>query len=91
LEGSRPDWQIIQDIANRLGANGSISILPKFIARSLVDTFVAGVTYDRLEGFKSLHWPVAKRRTDQPLLYNKAVCLSGWQSQAVRLSLTEPN
>src|SRR4051812_46555248 len=29
----------------------------------------AGVNYDRLEGFKSLQWPVAPDGTDQPLLY----------------------
>jgi formate dehydrogenase major subunit len=29
----------------------------------------AGVTYERLEGYKSLQWPVAKDGTDQPCLY----------------------
>jgi formate dehydrogenase major subunit len=35
LEGSRPDWIIIQDIAIASVPHGSISIPPKFIARSL--------------------------------------------------------
>ena len=30
-----------------------------------------GITYERLEGYKSLQWPVAKDGTDQPLLYTK--------------------
>jgi formate dehydrogenase major subunit len=34
LEGSRPDWRIIQDVANRLGANWNYSIRRKSIARS---------------------------------------------------------
>ncbi len=35
----------------------------------LTPTF-AGVTYERLEGYKSLQWPVAKDGTDEPLLYH---------------------
>ena len=35
LEGSRPDWRIIQDVANRLGARLGLSNIPRsFIARS---------------------------------------------------------
>jgi len=55
LEGSRPDWRIIQEIANRLGLIGISSIRPRFTPRfaSLTPLF-AGVTYERLEGYKSL-------------------------------------
>jgi len=72
LEGSRPDWRIIQDVANRLGAKWNYSH-PSEICRevaSLTPIF-AGVSYERLEGYKSLHWPVAADGTDQPLLYTK--------------------
>jgi len=72
LEGSRPDWRIIQDVANRLGAKWSYTH-PSEICRevaSLTPIF-AGVSYERLEGYKSLHWPVAEDGTDQPLLYTK--------------------
>ena len=31
----------------------------------------AGVTYERLEGYKSLQWPVAKDGTDSPLLFTE--------------------
>ena len=31
----------------------------------------AGVTYDRLAGYKTLQWPVAVDGTDQPLLYTE--------------------
>src|ERR1700738_1206262 len=70
LEGSRPDWRIVQDVATRLGAGwtyGHPSEIYREIA-SLTPLF-AGVTYERLEGFKSLQWPVAKDGTDQPLLF----------------------
>ena len=70
LEGSRPDWQIIQDIANRLGANWNYRH-PSEIYREIASLtpLFAGVNYERLEGYKSLQWPVAADGTDQPLLY----------------------
>jgi formate dehydrogenase major subunit len=72
LEGSRPDWQIIQDIANRLGANWHYPH-PSEIYREIASLcpLYAGVTYERLEGYSSLQWPVAPDGTDQPLLYTK--------------------
>jgi formate dehydrogenase major subunit len=72
LEGSRPDWRIIQDVANHLGANWNYrhpSEIYQEIA-SLTPLF-GGVTYERLEGYRSLQWPVAVDGTDQPLLYTK--------------------
>ena len=72
LEGSRPDWRIIQDVANHLGAKWNYqhpSEIYQEIA-SLTPLF-AGVTYERLEGYKSLQWPVAADGTDEPLLYVK--------------------
>ena len=84
LGDCRPDWQIIQDVANRLGANWKYrhpSEIMDEIA-SLTPMF-AGVTYERLEGYKSLQWPVAADGTDQPLLYTKQFCISRRQGQAV--------
>jgi formate dehydrogenase major subunit len=72
LEGSRPDWRIIQDVANHLGAKWNYqhpSEIYQEIA-SLTPLF-AGVTYERLEGYKSLQWPVAADGNDEPLLYVK--------------------
>ena len=72
LPGSRPDWQIVQAIANRLGANwhyGHPSEIMDEIA-SLTPMF-AGVNYERLAGYKSLQWPVASDGSDQPLLYTE--------------------
>src|SRR6201993_920762 len=72
LGESRPDWIIIQDIANRLGAGWKYehpSQIYEEIA-SLTPLF-AGVTYERLEGYKTLQWPVAEEGSDQPLLYTK--------------------
>ena len=70
LGDSKPDWEIIQLIANRLGAGWHYqhpSDVMQEIA-SLTPIF-AGVTYERLEGYKSLQWPVEKDGKDSPLLF----------------------
>ncbi len=70
LGDSKPDWEIFQLIANRLGANWEYqhpSEIMDEIAR--VTPSYAGVSYDRLEGFNSLQWPVNKDGKDTPILY----------------------
>jgi formate dehydrogenase major subunit len=90
-EGSRPDWRIIQDIANRLGAKWQYQH-PSEIYREIASLtpIFAGVTYERLEGFKSLHWPVAADGTDQPLLYTKQFAFPDGKAKLFPLSPTEP-
>jgi formate dehydrogenase major subunit len=70
LGESKPDWEIIQLIANRLGAGWSYNHPSEVMEEiaSLTPIF-AGVTYERLEGYKSLQWPVAKDGTDSPVLF----------------------
>lgn len=70
LGESKPDWEILQLIANKMGGNWDYkhpSDVMVEVAR-LTPTF-AGVTYERLEGYKSLQWPVAEDGTDTPLCY----------------------
>jgi formate dehydrogenase major subunit len=70
LGDSRADWKITQDIANRMGANWNYSHPSEIMAEmaSLCPLY-EGVSYERLEGYKTLQWPVAKDGTDQPVLY----------------------
>src|SRR6266852_871427 len=91
LQGSRPDWRIIQDVANRLGATWQYQH-PSEIYREIASLtpLFAGVTYERLEGFKSLQWPVAADGTDQPLLYTKEFAFPDGKARLFPLSLTEP-
>jgi formate dehydrogenase major subunit len=72
LLGCRPDWQILQDIANALGANWNYQH-PSDVMDEIasVAPIMAGVNYARLDGYKSLQWPVAPDGTDQPLLYTE--------------------
>lgn len=72
LGESKPDWEIIQLIAQRLGGAGGWhykhpSDVMDEVAR--LTPLFAGVSYERLEGYKSLQWPVHKDGTDTPLLF----------------------
>jgi formate dehydrogenase major subunit len=91
LGESRPDWQIIQDIANRLGANWHYSHPSQIMdeAASLCPIF-AGVNYERLEGYKSLHWPVAADGYDEPLLYTKTFPMPGGKAKFFPLEWIPP-
>ena len=91
LAGSRPDWRIIQEIANRLGANWNFKHPSEIYAEiaSLTPLF-AGVTYERLEGYKSLQWPVAADGTDQPLLYTKRFNFPDGKARLFPLAYSEP-
>ncbi|MGD0910284.1 MAG: formate dehydrogenase subunit alpha [Terracidiphilus sp.] len=72
LGQSRPDWMIIMDIANRLGAKWNYASPADIYAEiAPLTPLMEGVTYERLEGYKSLQWPVAADGTDQPLLYTR--------------------
>ena len=91
LEGSRPDWHIIQDVANLLGAGWNYTHPSEIYAEiaSLTPLF-AGVTYERLEGYKSLQWPVAADGTDQPLLYTKEFALPGGKARLYPVAMSKP-
>jgi formate dehydrogenase major subunit len=91
LGGSRPDWMIIRDVANQLGAQwnyGHPSEIMEEIA-ALTPLF-AGVTYDRLAGYRSLQWPVDADGADEPLLYTKEFALPGGKARLFPLIWNEP-
>ncbi|WP_173916673.1 formate dehydrogenase subunit alpha [Halobacillus sp. Marseille-Q1614] len=70
LPGTKPDWEIIQLIAQEMGAGWNYRHPGEIMkeAAELTPLF-AGVTYERLEGYESLQWPVAEDGTDTPLLF----------------------
>ncbi len=70
LEQSRPDWRIICDVANTLSAQWSYDKPQDVMAEvARVTPIFAGVSYDRLEGFNSLQWPVDAYGGDTPTLF----------------------
>src|SRR5208282_5159088 len=50
----------------------------------------AGVSYERLEGYKTLQWPVAADGSDQPLLYTKQFAFPDGKARLFPLAWTEP-
>jgi formate dehydrogenase major subunit len=92
LGDSRPDWQILTDVANRLGANWTYKH-PSEIYEEIASLtpIMAGVTYERLEGFKSLHWPVAPDGSDEPLLYTEEFNTADGKATFFPVPWTEPS
>jgi formate dehydrogenase major subunit len=72
LKGCRADWKIVQGVANHLGADWRYQHPSEVMDEiTSVTPILAGVNYERLEGYKSLQWPVAADGSDEPLLYTK--------------------
>ncbi|GMA62726.1 hypothetical protein GCM10025859_31660 [Alicyclobacillus fastidiosus] len=70
LGESKPDWEIITAIANRMGAGWTYRDPGEVMAEAAaLSPIFAGVSYERLEGYQSLLWPVASDGTDTPRLY----------------------
>ena len=70
LGESKADWEIIQLVANRMGAKWKYKH-PSEIMDEIagLTPLFAGVKYELLEGFRSLQWPVHEDGTDTPLLF----------------------
>jgi formate dehydrogenase major subunit len=72
LGESKADWQIIQLIANRMGANWKYEHPSEIMDEvAKLTPLFAGVSYKRLEGFASQQWPVHADGTDSPLLFTE--------------------
>lgn len=91
LGQSKPDWQIIQLVANRLGANWNYSSPKEIFEEACATTeLFAGATYARLEGYKSLQWPVLPDGTDTPHLYLEEFALEGGKARLYPVDWTQP-
>ncbi|WP_026696040.1 formate dehydrogenase subunit alpha [Peribacillus kribbensis] len=91
LGDSKPDWEIFVDLANRMGAEWDYKHPGEIMdeAASLAVLF-AGVSYERLEGFNSLVWPVHKDGTDTPLLYMDKFALPEGKARLFPVDWTPP-
>ncbi|MGG4489144.1 formate dehydrogenase subunit alpha [Metabacillus idriensis] len=70
LGDSKPDWKIIMEIANKLGAGWDYTHPSEIMAEAaILAPLFAGVNYERLDGYKSLLWPVAADGTDTSVLF----------------------
>jgi len=92
LAGTKPDWHIIQEVANRLGADWNYQHPSEIMAEiASLTPLYAGVTYERLEGYKSLQWPVHPDGTDEPLLYTKQFNFPDGKARFFPLQWIEPS
>lgn len=91
LGDAKPDWQIFQELANRLGANWNYTHPGEIMAEaaSLAPLF-AGVSYERLEGWDSQIWPVAPDGTSTPLLYTEKFAFPDGKARLVPVEWHEP-
>lgn len=72
LGDSRPDWQILCDLAARLGHPWSYPNPGAIMAEAAsIATLFAGVSYERLVGWQSQIWPVNADGSSTPLLYTE--------------------
>ncbi len=91
LADSKPDWEIIQLVANRLGANWNYRYPSEIMEEAaMLMPIYAGVTYERLEGYKSLQWPVQPDGTDTPLLYTEGFPFPDRKARAYPVQWTKP-
>lgn len=71
---SKPDWQIISELAKEIGSEGFDFNSPKEIMREIssLTTSYAGITYERLDRGEVLHWPCPdENHPGTPFLYEK--------------------
>jgi formate dehydrogenase major subunit len=94
LGESKPDWEIIQLIAQKMGGAGGWHYShPSEVmdeAAKLTPHF-AGVSYERLEGYKTLQWPVKADGTDTPLLYTEKFALADGKATFFPLEYQPPS
>ncbi|MCE4957393.1 formate dehydrogenase subunit alpha [Macrococcoides caseolyticum] len=91
LEGTRPDWRIIQDIAQHLGADWHYAHPSEIMDEiASLTPIYSGVNYDRLEGFNSLQWPVHEDGSDSPLLFTEGFPFEDKKARFFPVDWTEP-
>ncbi|MCF8565071.1 formate dehydrogenase subunit alpha [Alicyclobacillus tolerans] len=91
LGDSRPDWQILVEIANRLGANWTYQSPADVMAEAAaLAPLFAGVTYASLAGYQSLVWPVNPDGTDTPLLYTDGFAFPDRKARLVPANWIQP-
>ncbi|WP_028238284.1 formate dehydrogenase subunit alpha [Stutzerimonas azotifigens] len=72
LGNSRPDWRILTELAARMGHDWGYTHPSQVMDEVAgIATIFKGVSYERLEGWQSLLWPMNADGSDTPLLYTR--------------------
>lgn len=89
---SKPDWEIIQMVANAMGANWNYKHPSEIMDEaSVLAPLFAGVSYERLEGWNSQVWPVQLDGTDTPLLYQDSFNFPDGKAKLFPVDWTPPH
>jgi formate dehydrogenase major subunit len=91
LGDSRADWKITQSLAQKMGASWNYQHPSEIMAElaSLVPLY-AGCSYERLEQYNTLQWPVDADGSDQPLLYTDGFAFPDKKARLYPLVYREP-
>ncbi|QQE81217.1 formate dehydrogenase subunit alpha [Alicyclobacillus sp. SO9] len=88
---SRPDWVIIQDLANRLGAAWNYTHPSQiFSEATAIAPMFQGLTYESLEGYHSEQWPIQPNQAGTPLLYQNGFPFPDGKARFYPVEWTKP-
>ncbi|MED1783792.1 formate dehydrogenase subunit alpha [Brevibacillus fortis] len=91
LGESKPDWVIIRDLANKMGANWNYMHPSEIMAEAAsLSPMFAGVSYERLDGWNSQLWPVKPDGEGTPLLYTERFPFPDGKARLIQLDWTPP-
>ena len=87
----RPDWWIVQEVARRLGHDWGFSGPSEIMDEVASCTpMFRGVSYERLEGYSSLQWPMQEDGADSPFLYAQKFHTDDGKASLYPLEWAEP-
>jgi formate dehydrogenase major subunit len=89
---ARADWKITQDIANRLGGQWNYTHPSEIMAEmASLTPLYAGASFERLENYNTLQWPVHPDGTDEPILYLNGFNFPDKKARFFPLQFREPS
>lgn len=91
LGDSKPDWQITTLLAERFGFNWNYSYPGDIMAEAAkLSQLFRGVSYERLEGYKSQQWPTTEDKEDSSVLYTETFPFEDGKARFFVVDWTEP-
>lgn len=91
LGDSKADWKITQMVAQHMGASWNYQHPSELMLEmASLTPLYAGVRYDRLEGYKTLQWPVHEDGSDKPVLYLDGFAFPDRKARLFPLMYREP-
>ncbi|HET7616833.1 MAG TPA: molybdopterin-dependent oxidoreductase, partial [Bacillales bacterium] len=91
LGDSKPDWEILVMLAKAMGFDWDYKHPSEIMAEAAsLSPMFAGVSYERIEGYQSLQWPVAEDGEDSPLLYTERFHFDDGKAKLYSLEFKKP-